>query len=1219
MRVFGLRSAVLAIAAAFALTAVGPVTRPAYSQAISTNGGSIQGTVTDPSGAVLPGATITITNTDTGFKKTLTSDSKGFYSLGPLAPGHYTISMDAAGFSHLVVKTVVTAGTVSSGNAKMKIGGSGTTVEVDAGALQVNTDQIGVAGTISQQQIDTLPINGRNILDAAQLQPGVILQSGMSFDPTKAGYSAISVSGVGGRTTRILLDGQDITDETVGTTIFNVPTGAVGEAQLNRSTQDISGEVTSSGQVLEVTRSGTNKFHGNLFYNFQDNNAGFAPVNDINSPFQRNQFGGYIGGPILHDKLFFYGGAERIKQDEQDVALGANAIFAAGGEPDPTYGVPVLQQFPNTPAPFRDNFSFARLDWTAPHDIRLFARAVYSVNADDSTDGDVPYSIYQNRDNVPALVGGADFVAGGFTHSFRFGYEKFHNLLEDGTAALGNSIYNPSTGPDNQITLVGDLYAGPNTLAPQQTYQSDKQFRYDGTWTKGAHNLKFGFEMNRILGGGFAEFYGAALYTQLTVTNGAFYQTGAGYEDENCGDVAGAAPCPGDPTRGWVSPLYVIGNGNGFFSERPGFGLAGGGAFSWRFASYIGDTWKATPDLTVTAGLRWSVDTDRANQDLASPTCGEVDPSMQFTGCNSSTSSAYLFDQYEQGLGGKVHQPYADFGPQLGLVYSPGSHKTSYRAGIGIYYESDVFNNTGNARPDVITADGPYFNYTTANAGASSINLPGLGVVTAAPDGTPVSTILNESIYNAAPEVNAIKAEWQAKVKGADIANSSFIGTGNGLWADNVYAKPYVAPYSIQFNGGVQHQFGQGVLLSVDYVHNATLKVPTSIDVNHDGAARTLNTAAAQNAIQATLTEFNASSIDDAISKGATISDFAGNGLDSGAVYLYGYAASAFGLTPSTGAAFPGTNANVGQGLFILPVGKSGYDALQVVLQEQKSHPLPGLIGSNMQISYSLSRITTTAGNGQDQFFAGYQPYDNDDTTRYMGRTDLDHTNQISFGGTATVKYGPQIGIIGHFFSAPPTTMTLDTNTTPGNAGAIFVTDVDGDGTHGDLLPGTNPGDYMHSVKGSGLNNAINSYNARFAGQPTPAGQELIAAGLFTAKQLSELGGVAETLQTQPDNHPRNNPAFRSFDANVGYPIHLKWLGEGTVITPTVAMYNVFNMANSSSVGGTVLAVGDSNTNQVNSAYTWANTANEYRTTRNSGTFDQGGPRTTEFDLKIEF
>ena len=244
-------------------------------------------------------------------------------------------------------------------------------------------------------------MNGRNVLNTAQLQPGVILQSGMTFDPTKAGYSALSVGGIGGRTTRILLNGQDITDETVGTTIFNVPSGAVGELQLNRSTQDVSGEVAWTGQVLEVTKAGTNTFHGNAFYNFQDYNAGFANVEGAAAPFQRNQFGGYVGGPIIKDKLFFYGGYERVKQDEQDAAVGYDPAFAA-----------IAAEYPLVPAPFRDNFSFARLDYNAPHNIKLFARAVYSVNADDATFGYSPYSVYLNRDNVPGLVGGADFTSG---------------------------------------------------------------------------------------------------------------------------------------------------------------------------------------------------------------------------------------------------------------------------------------------------------------------------------------------------------------------------------------------------------------------------------------------------------------------------------------------------------------------------------------------------------------------------------------------------------------------------------------------------------------------------------------------------------------------------------------------------------------------------------------------------------------------------------------
>lgn len=244
MRYFRFLGTAIRVGLVLALLVANPLLqRMASAQATSTNGGSIQGAIADSTGAAIPGATITVSASATGYARTLTTDKAGFYSIGPLIPGEYTITVTAQGFQRYVIKTVVNVGTATSGNAKLTVGNQSETVEVSAGDVQVNTEQIGVAGVITREQIDTLPINGRNILDIAQIQPGVILQSGQTFDPTKTGYSALGVNGENGRTTRILIDGQDVSDETVGTVLFNVPEGAIGEFQLNRSTQDVSGWV----------------------------------------------------------------------------------------------------------------------------------------------------------------------------------------------------------------------------------------------------------------------------------------------------------------------------------------------------------------------------------------------------------------------------------------------------------------------------------------------------------------------------------------------------------------------------------------------------------------------------------------------------------------------------------------------------------------------------------------------------------------------------------------------------------------------------------------------------------------------------------------------------------------------------------------------------------------------------------------------------------------
>src|SRR5437870_13307634 len=283
--------------------------------------GTIQGTILDPNGASVPGAKVTITSKSTGAKTSPEVTSSGTYNSGPLAPGDYVVRVEASGFKALEQTVSVQVGNITPGTVTLEIGSESAVVTVEGTALAVNTEQTTIQGVVTSTQIENLPINGRNFLDLAQLEPGVQIQDGGNFDPTKKGFSSISFGGRFGRTARIEVDGLDISDETVGTTTQNISVGTIKEFQVSQASLDLSTELTSSGAVNVVTKSGTNGYHGQAFYYFRDQSLDANLPGGTHNPFQRNQFGGRFGGPILKDRLFLFIDAERNKQDLLDPAI----------------------------------------------------------------------------------------------------------------------------------------------------------------------------------------------------------------------------------------------------------------------------------------------------------------------------------------------------------------------------------------------------------------------------------------------------------------------------------------------------------------------------------------------------------------------------------------------------------------------------------------------------------------------------------------------------------------------------------------------------------------------------------------------------------------------------------------------------------------------------------------------------------------------------------
>jgi hypothetical protein len=396
---------------------------------------------------------------------------------------------------------------------------------------------------------------------------------------------------------------------------------------------------------------------------------------------------------------------------------------------------------------------------------------------------------------------------------------------------------------------------------------------------------------------------------------------------------------------------------------------------------------KIFPTLTISYALRYSRDTGREDADLAPTPCSAVSASIVATGLAPCAGAAPLFNALIPGLGNQVRQPDTNFGPQLGFAWDMFKNgKTVLRGGAGIFYENSIFNNTLFDRPPKL-ATGLFFNTAQVCGGAgNSIAFPnanGSSTNVTTFQGQSIATLCSETIGQAGPSFIALQKAYQAAVKAAGAAsNGSFVGNtlsvapGSGL---ALYTPNYLPTRSYQVNFGIQHELWKGGILTADYIRNIGIHFPLTVDANRVGAARYLNKNAALNAISTTTgTTFkcgggtNAAAINCAIAAGATIDDFAGNGLDSGQTFLGGGPASTAGVTPDTGAAFGGMNPLFGQMLFQYYVGRSVYNGLQVNFREQIGHAMAWdlIKGGNFEASYTLSRFNSNGGNDQN-FSAG--------------------------------------------------------------------------------------------------------------------------------------------------------------------------------------------------------------------------------------------------------
>ncbi|MFN0120103.1 MAG: carboxypeptidase regulatory-like domain-containing protein [Blastocatellia bacterium] len=242
--------------------------------------GTINGTITDPNGAVVPGAVITVTNKANGAVRTLTASAEGAWSAENIPPGEYEIRVEGKGFASQLQKITVQVGVTSTANSSLTLGQASQTVEVTGATPVLNTTDSSIGGVITQRQIESLLLNGRSFLSVAALEPGVsVTYQATSGVLNQNDFFQVGVGGAPSYMTTISVDGARANDRITGGTSQNFSSETVQEFQIGTIGFDLSAGTVSAGSVNVVSRGGSNSYHGSAFLFYRDHNmAAFSAL-----------------------------------------------------------------------------------------------------------------------------------------------------------------------------------------------------------------------------------------------------------------------------------------------------------------------------------------------------------------------------------------------------------------------------------------------------------------------------------------------------------------------------------------------------------------------------------------------------------------------------------------------------------------------------------------------------------------------------------------------------------------------------------------------------------------------------------------------------------------------------------------------------------------------------------------------------------------------------
>ena len=667
--------------------------------------GTILGTVKDTSGGVVPGASVTAKSTDTGQSRSVSSEQDGSYRFNALPVGNYEVQVEAKGFQVAVYTgLVLTVAQQMVVNASLQVGAATQTVTVSTEAPLVNTTNGTLGGLVDETKVENLPLNGRNYIDLSLLQPGVQIAQNRS-----AGEAAwLSSNGAPVISNYYLLDGTPTRNlygrnpSSQTATVLGVD--AIQEFRMITDAMPAQYGMSMGSELVVVTKSGTNQFHGDLFEYLRNSALDARNYFDVTGkpPFERNQFGASLGGPIKRDKTFFFANWEALHQRlgvsyaPASIAPGCfgpagatitnTACPQLGAVPSVTINpviAPILAIYPqaNFPdntyryvdnQPLLDNYGDARIDQTISAKDSLFFR----FTTDHST---LSYQSQQFPPFVDIPNSQNYWITAGETHTFspnllstaRFSWAATR-LGTSGPLPFVGSQYSLVAGkPLGQVDVGGVAELGPDAPIPISFRQYIWTASDDIFYTRGRHSLQFGTLINR--------------FTQ---------------EPDNA-----------VLTRGSVS----FNDLSDFLQGQPSFALAMTPAPGtttareyrfWTYGFYLQDDWRATNRLTLNLGLRYEFNTvPREVHGLESSIRNPLTGTTPIHGALLDNNSLH------------------NFGPRVGFAWDVfGNGKMAVRGGYALLYDIE---NIADLLGLVPIGEPPYsfFSFNFAPAALTSLPL----------------------------------------------------------------------------------------------------------------------------------------------------------------------------------------------------------------------------------------------------------------------------------------------------------------------------------------------------------------------------------------------------------------------------------------------------------------------------------------------------------------